>query len=42
MLDAVIVLSPSAASEAALLGAHKASLAHYDNALKIAGRLARP
>ena len=38
--DAVLVLSPRAAAEAALLGAHKASLAHYDNALKYAGRLA--
>ncbi len=38
--EAVLELSPKAGGEAAQLGAHKASLAHYDNALKYAGRLA--
>ena len=38
--EAVLELSPKAGGEAAELGAHKASLAHYDNALKYAGRLA--
>ncbi len=37
--DAVLGLSPRAGAEAALLGAHKSSLAHYDNALKYASRL---
>ena len=38
--DAVLELSPKAGRDAAELGAHKASLAHYDNALIFAGRLA--
>ena len=38
--DAVLELAPKAGAEASALGAHKASLAHYDSALRYAGRLA--
>ena len=38
--DAVLELSPMAGAKASALRAHKASLTHYDNALKYAGRLA--
>jgi DNA-binding CsgD family transcriptional regulator/tetratricopeptide (TPR) repeat protein len=39
-IDAVLELAPKAGAEAAMLGAHKASLAHYNNALKYSDRLA--